>query len=111
MGDYRVYLLSNVGDLHWAHLDESYGLAGLVHGALPSFAAGAIKPNAAIYRAAEAEFGLDPADTVFIDDLAPNVAGARGCGWSAIEHRDIAATLRGARRARRARCPAAGSGA
>jgi len=38
MGDYRVFLLSNVGDLHWAHLDENYGIAGLVHGALPSFA-------------------------------------------------------------------------
>jgi len=92
MGDYRVFLLSNVGDLHWAHLDENYGIAGLVHGALPSFAAGVIKPNEAIYRAAEAEFELDPVETVFIDDLAPNVAGARSCGWSAIEHRDIAAT-------------------
>ena len=36
---------------------------------------------------------VDSAETVFIDDLAPNVAGARSCGWSAIEHRDIAATL------------------
>ena len=95
MGDYRVYLLSNVGDLHWAHLDESYGIASLVHGALPSFEAGAIKPDAAIYRAAESEFGLDPAETVFIDDLAPNVAGARSCGWSAIEHRNITATCAG----------------
>ena len=86
MGDYRVYLLSNVGDLHWSHLDESYGIASLGHGALPSFQAGAIKPDAAIYRAAEAEFGLDPAETVFIDDLAPNILGARGCGWSAIHH-------------------------
>ena len=111
MGDYRVFLLSNVGDLHWAHLDENYGIAGLVHGALPSFAAGVIKPDEAIYRAAEAEFGLDPAETVFIDDLAPNVAGARSCGWSAIEHRDIAAT-RAALAALGVRVPgAAGGGA
>src|SRR5512140_638315 len=26
MVDYRVYLLSNIGDLHWAHLDALYGL-------------------------------------------------------------------------------------
>ena len=111
MGDYRVFLLSNVGDLHWAHLDENYGIAGLVHGALPSFAAGVIKPNEAIYRAAEAEFELDPVETVFIDDLAPNVAGARSCGWSAIEHRDIAAT-RAALAALGVRVPgAAGGGA
>jgi FMN phosphatase YigB (HAD superfamily) len=89
---HRVFLLSNVGDLHWAHLDERYGLASLVHGALPSCQAGVLKPDAAIYRAAEAEFELDPAQTVFIDDLALNVAGARSCGWSAIQHSSAAET-------------------
>jgi FMN phosphatase YigB (HAD superfamily) len=89
---HRVFLLSNVGDLHWAHLDELYGLTTLGHGALPSFQAGVLKPDAAIYRAAEAEFELDPAQTVFIDDLAANVAGARGCGWSAIRHSSAAET-------------------
>jgi FMN phosphatase YigB (HAD superfamily) len=90
--EHRVFLLSNVGDLHWAHLDERYGLATLVHGALPSFQAGVLKPDVAIYRAAEAEFELDPAQTVFIDDLAPNVAGARSCGWSGIQHSSAAET-------------------
>ncbi len=92
MGEYRVYLLSNIGDLHWDHLDARYGIGSLVHGACASYQVGAIKPTSEIYRKAEAMFALDPAATVFIDDLAPNVAGARACGWCAIQHRDVSAT-------------------
>ena len=86
MEDYRVYLLSNAGDLHWAHFERLYGLDRLVHGACASFRVNAIKPDAAIFRKAEAMFGLDPATTVFVDDLPQNVVGARACGWNAILH-------------------------
>ena len=92
MAEYRVYLLSNAGDLHWHHFDRLYGLDSLVHGACASFRVRAIKPNTDIYRKAEAMFGLQPAATVFIDDLAQNVTGARDCGWHAIHHRSPAAT-------------------
>lgn len=92
MDGYRVYLLSNVGDLHWAHLDRHYGVESLGHGACASFRVGEIKPHAGIYRRAEEMFGLDPAATVFIDDLPQNVTGARECGWHAIHHRDPATT-------------------
>jgi 2-haloacid dehalogenase len=94
MDQYRVYLLSNVGDLHWRHLDETYGIAAVGHGAIASFRVGAVKPSAAIYREAERRFGLAPEATVFIDDLARNVAGARACGWQAIHHVNPAGTRR-----------------
>lgn len=93
MQEYRVYLLSNAGDLHWAYFNSLYGLDSLVHGALASFRVGAIKPQADIYRKAESMFDLDPAATVFIDDLPQNVAGARQCGWQAVHHQQVAATL------------------
>jgi FMN phosphatase YigB (HAD superfamily) len=92
MGNYRVYLLSNIGDLHWTHLDARYGIGSLVHGACASYQVGAIKPTAEIYRKAESMFGLEPAATVFIDDLPPNVAGARACGWHAIHHQGVPTT-------------------
>lgn len=95
---YRVYLLSNIGDLHWAHVDGRFGLEGLVHGAMASFRAGAVKPSAEIYRAAERSFALEPARTVFVDDLAANVRGAEACGWWAVHHRDPAATRAALRR-------------
>jgi FMN phosphatase YigB (HAD superfamily) len=92
--EYRVFLLSNIGDLHWRHLNARYGFDDLTHGVVASFRVGAIKPSAAIYREAERRFGLEPPSTVFIDDLPPNVAGAQACGWQAIHHRDPAETRR-----------------
>jgi 2-haloacid dehalogenase len=91
---HRVFLLSNIGDLHWRHLNARYGFDDLTHGVVASFRVGAIKPSAAIYRETERRFGLEPAATVFIDDLPPNVAGAQACGWHAIHHREPAETRR-----------------
>lgn len=92
MARHRVYLLSNVGDLHWAHMDREYGIERVGHGAIASFRVGAIKPQPEIYRIAEERLGLDPRATVFVDDLARNVAGARACGWNAIHHVNPAMT-------------------
>ena len=83
---HRVYLLSNVGDLHWTHLDQQYQLLSLAHGALPSFEARVMKPHRDIYKLAEQRLDLNPANTIFIDDLFPNVESARQCGWHAIQH-------------------------
>lgn len=90
---YQVHLLSNVGDLHWAHLSREYGLHRLGHGALPSFIAGVMKPEPRIYAEAERRFGLDPAATVFIDDLPANVESARQRGWHGIQHGGYDATV------------------
>ncbi len=83
---YRVYLLSNVGDLHWAHLSREYRLHHIGHGVLLSYLAGVMKPNAAIYIEAERRFNLTPAQTVFIDDRAENIVAARSRGWHGIVH-------------------------
>ena len=90
---YRVYLLSNIGDLHWAHLSREYGLHRIGHGALPSFVAGVMKPHEGIYVEAERRFGLDPATTVFIDDRPDNIAMAHSRGWHGIVHSGISTTL------------------
>jgi FMN phosphatase YigB (HAD superfamily) len=90
---YRVHLLSNVGDLHWAHLMKEYGIHHIGHGALPSFLTGYMKPDREIYAEAERRFGLEPRSTVFIDDREENVDGARACGWSGIVHTNYPATV------------------
>ena len=91
---YRVYLLSNIGDLHWAHLAREFRLHTVGHGVLPSYLAGVMKPHAGIYAQAERRFALRPAATVFIDDRADNIAAARARGWEGIMHQDYAATVR-----------------
>jgi HAD superfamily hydrolase (TIGR01509 family) len=90
---HRVYLLSNVGDLHWGHLSRTYGFDRLGHGVLTSYSVGVMKPDARIYEEAERRFGLEPAATVFIDDRADNIATARGRGWHGIVHAGHATTL------------------
>ena len=92
-GSRRVYLLSNIGDLHWEFLERETGIASIGHGALPSFKARASKPDPAIYRKAEELFGLVPARTVFIDDLPQNVDTALQRGWRAIHHYDPESTI------------------
>ena len=89
---YRVYLLSNIGDLHCAHLSREYGLHRIGHGALPSFLAGVMKPDEGIYAEAERRFALEPAETVFIDDRSENILAARRRGWQGIEHSSFLST-------------------
>lgn len=91
---YRVYLLSNIGDLHWAHLSREYQLHGIGHGVLPSFLAGVMKPHDGIYVEAERRFSLTPAETVFIDDRAENIEAARRRGWHGIVHSGYDTTIR-----------------
>jgi FMN phosphatase YigB (HAD superfamily) len=74
MGEYRVFLLSNIGDMHWRHLDALYGLEALTHGVLASFRVGAVKPSAAIYREAERRFELEPAATVLHGSGTPGLS-------------------------------------
>jgi HAD superfamily hydrolase (TIGR01509 family) len=92
---YRVFLLSNIGDLHWTHLSREYRLHAIGHGALPSYIAGVMKPHPAIYAEAERRFALEPAATVFIDDRPDNIATARTRGWHGIVHRDHGSTVAG----------------
>ncbi|MCX8281369.1 HAD family phosphatase [Phyllobacterium sp. 0TCS1.6C] len=54
---------------------------------------GYIKPDREIYDRHVAAFDLDPAATLFIDDSAKNVVGARNAGWQAVQFIDPA-TLR-----------------
>ena len=91
---HRVFLLSNIGDLHWVHLSREYRLHAIGHGALPSYVAGVMKPHAGIYAEAERRFALEPAATVFFDDRPDNVATATARGWHGIVHQGHPQTLR-----------------
>lgn len=53
-----------------------------------------VKPDPAIYRLALARFGLEPHETVFIDDNSANVAGAQALGIRAVLFTDAVCTRR-----------------
>lgn len=82
-----TYLLSNTNALHIDFIRERYAFPSLIRGAILSHELGLRKPDPAIYRAALKLSGTRPEETVFVDDLKPNVEAARALGFIAIRFR------------------------
>ena len=78
---HRLILFSNINSIHSPWIFEEFPEFSLFHGAVLSFETGFIKPNPAIYDHAIAKYGLDPANTLYIDDLPPNIATGRSLGF------------------------------
>lgn len=74
-----TYLLSNISHYFADHASEIPILA-LIDRPVYSSRCGLVKPDPAIYRYLCATYGIDPADAVFIDDRADNVAAAEQVG-------------------------------
>lgn len=89
-----VTLLSNFAADTFAEARAIFPFLALPRGATVSGEAGVIKPDAAIYHLHAETFGLEPAATLFVDDSAKNVEGARNAGWRAVQFTD-APTLEG----------------
>lgn len=82
----RLGLLSNTNGIHWRYfLDGRYPTLGRVFEVrVGSFEVGAMKPDAAIYRAAAERAGVEPGQIFFSDDRLDNIAGARDFGYDAV---------------------------
>lgn len=76
--------LSNTNDAHWRRLvsNEYPAPSALTH-QLASHVLGVAKPDSDIYAHAAEEFGADPCEILFFDDLPENVEAARRAGWQA----------------------------
>lgn len=86
---YRIFVLSNTNPPHRKRFREMFReqfgeeFDSLFEKTFYSDELGSVKPEAAIYERAAREAGVVPAESLFIDDNAANVAGARACGWHA----------------------------
>ena len=83
---YPMGILSNTSEIHWEHCFSRYRIvadAFAVHAL--SYRLGAMKPDAAIFRAAAKLAGCRPEEIFFVDDLAEHVAGARAVGFDAVQ--------------------------
>jgi len=99
-GRYPLYLLSNTNDMHVEGLFRDFDVFRFFKGATYSHEAKASKPHRAIYEIACRQHGIDPRTTLFIDDLAANIATARELGFQTHHYRhdrhgDLAIALRG----------------
>lgn len=87
---YNVYLLSNTNTIHKAAFDRNFSsqmngrsLDSFFTKTYYSHRVGMRKPNEDIFRYVAKNAGIDPADTLFVDDLMPNVETARKLGFKA----------------------------
>lgn len=101
---YRVYLLSNTNELHleWVHEDlkKHHGIADFetrfFDKVYYSHEIHLRKPDAEIYNFVTQDARLEPLETIFIDDLKPNIEAARLAGWNTYHHNpkdDIAGVM------------------
>jgi HAD superfamily hydrolase (TIGR01509 family) len=78
---HRLILFSNTNAIHCPWVFEEYPEFSLFHGAVLSFQTGHIKPQTPIYQHAVETHGLDPHNTLYIDDLPQNIATGREFGF------------------------------
>lgn len=100
-GHHPLYLLSNTSDIHVEFIFRRYPVFRCFTDGVYSYQARASKPNREIYDLAVQQFGVTPAETLFIDDLLPNVETARAVGLRAHhyhheQHAALLEELRGA---------------
>ena len=82
---HALYYLSNMPAPYADHLEAAHPFLGVFKAGVFSARVQLIKPEPAIYAHAQAAFGIAPAQTLFIDDLAHNAQAARAAGWQALQ--------------------------
>lgn len=83
-GDIKLYYLSNMPEPYARVLQQRHTFLGWFDGGLFSGDVKLVKPQPEIFRMLETHYALEPARTVFIDDLVANVEAAQAHGWHAI---------------------------
>ncbi len=75
-----VHLATNQQAVRGAHMIENLGYDQVFDSSFYSFQLGLAKPDPAYFTAIVTSLGVDPAQTLFVDDLAVNAEGARTAG-------------------------------
>lgn len=81
---FRLYVLSNFGQQAFETNSKLYTFLNDMDGKVVSYEIGYIKPEPEIYRHLFEKYGLNPSESVFIDDRMINVDGAEQCGMKGI---------------------------
>ena len=84
VGDVRLYFLSNMPAPIARVLEQRHAFLRWFEGGIFSADVLLIKPQPEIFRLMQTRFELEPAHTLFIDDLQANIDAARACGWQAV---------------------------
>ncbi len=83
-GGHDVTMLTNFASDTFREAQVRFPFLSKPRGVTVSGDIGLLKPDVAIYVTHAESFGLNPAATLFIDDTAANVEGAKAAGWDAV---------------------------
>lgn len=83
-----VTALTNFNGETFDEASQRFGFFRLFRGMTVSGRFGMLKPEAEIFAHHAASFDLVPEATLFIDDVAANVAAARNAGWQSVQFVD-----------------------
>mgnify|MGYP001250038545 CR=1 FL=1 len=79
-GRFRLYLLSNTSPLHFEYIKQNYDYVNLLEKFALSYELNCLKPDDIIYSRAVEHLGVNPGESIFIDDLPENCAAAEKAG-------------------------------
>lgn len=84
---YHVYILSNYGENMMNQTRDKLKFLPLMDGEVFSYTIKKMKPDPEIYEYLCDEYGLEPEESVFLDDRPENIKGAENCGIHGIVFR------------------------
>ncbi len=87
---YRIYLISNINELHFNYLQDKWSdVFSLFDGLVLSFKVGAIKPHPKIYQELNRVSNSPYEDIVYIDDREDLIEEAKKLGLKTIRFNDL----------------------
>ena len=81
---YPLFTLSNMQKHSWNWLFPRYNFWSLFDGIVVSYEIHMVKPDREIFEYTCGRYELDPAATIFLDDIQENIDTARDCGMQTI---------------------------
>ena len=90
---YRLYALSNFHREAFRHVRNKHDWFDLFDGMVISYEVHAVKPEPEIYQVLIDRYGINPWESVFIDDVKENIDGARDFGFHTIHHTSFEKTV------------------
>ncbi len=85
---YTIYILSNFQKNAFEYVEKKYDFFSLFDDKIISYTMGMIKPEAAIFKETIARFSINPEESLFIDDMLPNVKAAAEAGFQTIHFKN-----------------------
>ncbi|MDO8536563.1 MAG: HAD hydrolase-like protein [Candidatus Omnitrophota bacterium] len=84
--DYKLFLLSNIGRLHYEYIVKKFDILEIFDEIIVSFAVGAIKPEKKIFEDAIKRAGGDRSAVLYIDDREDLIKEATSFGIESIKY-------------------------